>query len=303
MPLVDLPIALDTVNEIRVSHQELMNTAEGWAGFLKSTLETIRNQFGTPDMVLDWTPITIGTPPNWGADFADPEFGTTVAAEVEKLPDDSARQDAIGRVLGGDVIIGADVFRGMYDEAASDLAATYADAVVTAGNVSGMLGELPGEAMLARVDAASTEYRKGRQKVSLAMRVEQAKAWREDFWKAIDGFYAGTLAKAQALVATIQAHAIPVDAALRAELGRLQAEGQQLQLATASAEIGLRKGETDARLYIQNAQFAIEISRRALETIANIGANTMSAYLSAGGTSLHAGASVSESVSNSGSPD
>jgi hypothetical protein len=103
---------------------------------------------------------------------------------------DGRVEATLHRVLDGEPVIGSDVFRGLRDQAAAGLAAAYADELIGAGTACGMLGELPGEALIARVDAATTKYRKGLQAADLTFALKQAETWREDFWKGIDAAHA-----------------------------------------------------------------------------------------------------------------
>jgi hypothetical protein len=96
------------------------------------------------------------------------------------------QQERISLVLDGEPVIGEAVFQGIYNEAVGELAVTYKDAMLGAGNEAGMLGELPSEALAARIDLATMEYRKGRQKVALETKRQQAVQWREDMWKAVE---------------------------------------------------------------------------------------------------------------------
>lgn len=98
----------------------------------------------------------------------------------------TAVSGAISNVLGGEVVIGNETFQDIFTDAADDLTAAYTGEALAAGNECGMLGELPSGALAVRLDVAKAKYRQGLQKVRLGVAVEQAKAWREDFWKGIE---------------------------------------------------------------------------------------------------------------------
>ena len=99
---------------------------------------------------------------------------------------DGRVEAVLNRVLDGEPIIGSDVFDALQGEAQSDAAATYREAMQTASTTCGMLGELPGEALVSRFDAATGEYRKALQKIDTTFKIEASKAWREDLWKGVD---------------------------------------------------------------------------------------------------------------------
>lgn len=98
----------------------------------------------------------------------------------------TAAANVIDSVLDGNPVISAEVFLDIFTAASDDLTTIYAGDMLQAGNTVGMLGELPSEALLVRVDLATAKHRQELQKVRITTAIEQAKAWRDDFWKGVD---------------------------------------------------------------------------------------------------------------------
>jgi hypothetical protein len=66
------------------------------------------------------------------------------------------------------------------------------------------------------------------------------------------------------------------------EKARVQAEATQLQLAVENAKLNQGKGIAEAQLYMEHIKAVTERGRQAQNILANVGANVMGSYLTAG---------------------
>lgn len=92
----------------------------------------------------------------------------------------------LGSVLGGNPIIGATAFDDIFTEAADDVTEMFTGDVLQAGNICGMLGELPSEALIVRLDQVTAKHRQGVAKVRINAAIKRAEMQREDLWKGVD---------------------------------------------------------------------------------------------------------------------
>lgn len=85
------------------------------------------------------------------------------------------------------------------------------------------------------------------------------------------------------------------------EKARVQAEATQLQLAVENAKLNQGKGIAEAQLYMEKIKSVTEMGRQAQNILANVGANVMGSYLTAGqiNVSVSESSSCASSVSDS----
>lgn len=335
-----------------ISNDPLTNcltNSNTWAEYLRGYLASMASSIETPDFSVSWPEISAAVPITWGADYSSPSIPSvavltapSVSTAAFSFTDTSYTPDLkteaetlIGNVIGGDSLIGQTAWDDIYTDAADDITVAFVAATLQAGNISGMLGELPGESLVLLAERAASDQRKALAKARLTVATEQAKAWREDAAKAID---AGRLhdqvygaihqqekaraleaaketadssykrygAEWQALVqfqgatlARTQALAVPTQLSIDSEKARLGLEAQVLQLAIENAKLNQGKGIANANLHLEQLKYGATINADMLKSMASLSAHTMGAYLAAG--SVHYSVSSSESYSNSNS--
>lgn len=329
--------------------QACLTNSTTWANYLQNYLAAMAAVVTTPNFEASWGDISGGVPVVWGAAYSAPQIpgvatpaDPTVSTSEFSFADESytadIKEDAktvLVGVLGGDPLIGQTAWDDIYTEAADDITAAFTAATLQAGNISGMLGELPGEALVLLTERAASEQRKALAKVRIGSATERAKAWREDVAKALDAGRAhdqlyGTLhqqeksraleaaketadasyrrygvewqavaQKQSAILAGTQAYALPTQLTIDSEKARFSIENQILQLAVENAKLEQGKGVAEANLHIEQLKYGATINADLLKSMASLSAHTMGAYLAAG--SVHYSVSSSESYSNSNS--
>lgn len=326
-----------------------LTNSNTWANYLQSYLAAMAAVVETPDFTVSWGDISGGVPVVWGADYSAPQIPgvatpatPTVATNAFAFIDEAYTQDmradardVLTNVLVGSPLIGQAAWDDIYTDAADDITAAFTAATLQAGNVSGMLGELPGEALILLTERAASEQRKALAKVRIGSATERAKAWREDVAKALDAGRAHDQAygalhqqekaraleaaketadssyrrygvewqavaqKQAAILAETQAYAIPTQLTIDSEKARFSIENQILQLAIENAKLEQGKGVAEANLHIEQLRYGTTINADLLKSMASLSAHTMGAYLSAG--SVNYSVSSNETYSNSNS--
>lgn len=351
MSMIGPPDAwIDAFAEAGVAHNDLLNRSESWANYLKAYLDSMSSTVTTPNFSVSWPEISAAVPLTWGTAYSAPTlpsvpevtgmspenmhaFAFTDAAFTPDCKADTA--ETIAGVLNGAPLMGQTAWDDLYTDAADDITVAFVAATLQAGNIAGMLGELPGESLVLLAERAASDQRKALSKARLTLATEQAKAWREDATKMVEAGAAhdqlyGTIHNQEkvrgiqiqqamsessakiytaswqsvaityaARLAGAQAAAVPAQVHIDSEKTRASVDNQILQLAVENAKLNQGKGIADANLHMEQLKYIDALNIDLIKTVATLTAHTMGSYLSAG--SINYGATASTAYNNGNS--